>query len=434
MRYTLARVAEYTEGSKRTREVFPPAAVVNDVLAAPRPSLPILNGVVEVPVMTKAGTIRAMAGYDEAAGVAYEPPPGFTMPQVPLHPTPVEQAAAQMLLMSDLLGDFPFVSLVERTHALGLLLLPFLRECIDGPTPLHLIEKPMPGTGATLLVTTLLIPALGRPVPLTTQGRDEEETRKRLTSKLATGAAAMVFDNLHGRLDSAALSAVLTATRWEDRILGRSETVTLPVRTVWAATSNNATLSLELARRTVRIRLDAGCEMPWQRTTFAHPDLMGWALAHRGELVAAALTLCRAWVDAGRPKGPRRLGMFESWSDVVGGVLAVAGLDGFLTNADALYETADLEGQEHRAFIAAWWGAHGETKCTAAELVQLEPLPSRVADGKDTGRTRRLGNLLASLRDRHFRVPHGESTWAVRLEQAGDRDRAALWRLRVTNG
>jgi putative DNA primase/helicase len=357
------------------------------------------------------------------------------MPPVPAHPTPAEQSAALMFLMGDLLGDFPFVSLVERTHALGLLLLPFLRECIDGPTPLHVVDKPSPGTGATLLVTALLIPALGRPAALTTQGRDEEETRKRLTSKLVAGAPVMVLDNLHGRLDSASLSAVLTATTWEDRVLGRSETVTLPVRTIWAATSNNASLSLELARRSVRIRLDAGCAMPWQRTKFAHPDLVAWALEHRGELVAAALTLCRAWVDAGRPAGPKRLGMFEAWSDVVGGVLHVAGLHGFLSNVEELYETADLEGQEQRAFISSWWAAHAETRCTAAELVNLEPLPSHVAEGKETGRTRRLGNLLASLRDRHFPIQDCDVSRSVRREQAGDRDRAVLWRLRaVTNG
>jgi putative DNA primase/helicase len=394
--------------------------------------LPKLTGLVEVPVLTKAGTIRALPGYDAEAGIMYEPPPGFVLPDIPLHPTAAQTAAAAMLLCSELLGDFPFTSLVERTHALGLLLLPFLRECIDGPTPLHLIEKPMPGTGATLLVTVLLMPALGRSAPLTTQGRDEEEMRKRLTSKLATGAPVMVFDNLHGRLDSAALATALTATTWEDRILGRSETITLPVRAVWAATSNNASLSLELARRTVRMRLDAGCEMPWQRSTFRHPDLVGWAQAHRGELVAAALTLCRAWVDAGRPSGPRRLGMYETWSDVVGGVLAVAGFEGFLSNAEELYASADLDGQEHRAFIAAWWTAHGEARCTAAELVNIEPLPSRVEDGKDTGRTRRLGNLLASLRDRHFSVLVGETSRSVRLEHAGEnRDGVALWRLKV---
>jgi putative DNA primase/helicase len=61
--------------------VFPPAAVVNDVLASPQPSLPILTGIVEVPVLTKAGTIRALAGYDEQAALPTNPRTASRCPQ-----------------------------------------------------------------------------------------------------------------------------------------------------------------------------------------------------------------------------------------------------------------------------------------------------------------------------------------------------------------
>ena len=37
----------------------------------------------------------------------------------------------------ELLGDFPFTGDAERPHAVGFLLLPFLRELVDGPTPIH---------------------------------------------------------------------------------------------------------------------------------------------------------------------------------------------------------------------------------------------------------------------------------------------------------
>jgi hypothetical protein len=37
MRYVMARVGLYLEGVRKPREVFPPAAVVNDVLAVPAP-------------------------------------------------------------------------------------------------------------------------------------------------------------------------------------------------------------------------------------------------------------------------------------------------------------------------------------------------------------------------------------------------------------
>jgi hypothetical protein len=203
---------------------------------------------------------------------------------------------------------------------------------------------------------------------------------------------------------------------------------TFPVTTIWAATSNNASLTLELARRSVRMRLDATTERPWQRTGFRHPDLMAWTLAHRPALVAAALTMGRAWIDAGRPSGPRMLGMFESWARVVGGILTVAGLEGFLSNLDDVYETADRDGAELRAFVAAWWAVHGSERRAAADLVTLEPLPDRVAE-KETGRTRRLGNLLADLRDRQFTVAVDDARMTVKVEHAGEYQGTARWRL-----
>ena len=37
--------------------------------------------------------------------------------------------------------------------------------------------------------------------------------------------------------------------------------------------------------------------------------------ANRGQLVWAALTLCQAWVAAGKPPGKETLGMFEAWAE-----------------------------------------------------------------------------------------------------------------------
>ena len=75
------------------------------------------------------------------------------------------------------------------------------------------------------------------------------------------------------------------------------------------ASGNNTRLSRELIRRTLWCRLDAKVDAPWERQGFRHPNLTLWAKAHRGELVGAALTLCQAWIAAGRPVGKRTLGM-----------------------------------------------------------------------------------------------------------------------------
>ena len=127
-----------------------------------------------------------------------------------------------------------------------------------------------------------------------TEGRDEEEWRKRITATLRTGPAAVVIDNIRHRLDSSALSSAITTPCWEDRVLGASETLRARVRCAWIGTGNNPALSGEMARRTVRIRLDAKVDRPWLREGFRHPNLRGWVAERRGDIIDAVLTLCRA--------------------------------------------------------------------------------------------------------------------------------------------
>src|SRR5262249_61644492 len=101
-----------------------------------------------------------------------------------------------------------------------------------------------------------------------------------------------------------------------------------------------------LARRGYWVRLNARLQQPWKRTAFRHPDLFEWAVERRGDILAALLTLARAYFAAGRPR-PKlavpTIGGFSSWARMVGGTLAHAGIQGFLTNLDALYEQVDEE-------------------------------------------------------------------------------------------
>jgi putative DNA primase/helicase len=62
------------------------------------------------------------------------------------------------------LQDFPFVEDADRAHTIALFLLPFVRELIEGPTPLHLIHKPAPGTGGSLLAQAINLAATGAPL------------------------------------------------------------------------------------------------------------------------------------------------------------------------------------------------------------------------------------------------------------------------------
>jgi putative DNA primase/helicase len=163
----------------------------------------------------------------------------------------------------------------SKAHALAAMLLPFVRDLIVGPTPLHLLEAPTPGTGKGLLADVICIPATGRGATVMAEGQNDEEWRKRITASLIKGPVFILLDNLRRRLTSGSLAAALTSVTWEDRRLGVSEIITAPNRAVWLATGNNVALSDEIARRTVLIRLDAKIDMPWKRTVFRHSDLKG---------------------------------------------------------------------------------------------------------------------------------------------------------------
>src|SRR5262249_20438611 len=148
-----------------------------------------------------------------------------------------------------LLRDFPFVSDADRAGAIAALLEPFARELISGPLPAHVVESPGPGSGKGLLADMIVLPALGGHVGMITEAREDDEWRKRITSELLAGQAAIRIDNVRRQLSSGALAAALTTGVWGDRKLGRNEAVRVAVRCSWLITGNNVAVSTEIARR-----------------------------------------------------------------------------------------------------------------------------------------------------------------------------------------
>jgi putative DNA primase/helicase len=405
----------------------PPADLMHDMLATPNPPLPPLTRLVQAPVFAPDGTLQTEPGYHPAGSTYYEPAGPLTIADIASHPTTSGVQDARSLLMDDLLGDFPFEGDADKAHALSLLLLPFSRDLIDGSTPLHLLEAPSPGTGKGLLVDACLFPGVGASSGVTTEARDDDEWRKKLTTELLSGKPVIHFDNILRPLTSGHLAAVLTTPMWRDRRLGQSNMISVPVRCLFVATANNPTMSTEIARRTVRIRLDSRTDRPWQRSpnTFRHPQLLQWARDNRARLIHASLTLIQAWLAAGRPSANSRpLGSFEQWSAVIGGILQLAGVPGFLGNVDALYERVDAEGARWRAFTAAWWDKFEESPRGTAELF---PIAEGADDFELRGSTEKaqrtsFGKQLSAQQDRIF----GE----FRIESAGKEHQAARWRLR----
>ena len=266
-----------------------------------------------------------------------------------------------------------------------------------------LIDAPARGTGKGLLSDLLSIIALGHVADVGILPKSEEEVRKGITSLLIDGRSMIHYDNVT-EMTSSNLCAVLTTTRWTDRILSHSKMASLPNQATWIATGNNVALSDEMARRVVLCRLNANEERPEERKGFRH-ELPGWALAHRPELISACLSMVSAWATAGRPEGTEELGRFESWAHVLGGILKVAEVPGFLENRNSVY-AADAEVQEWAVFCTSWWQQFGDRPVTAKELFEIaksnKTLLTIWAGRSELGAYQRIGKALLKHRDRVF--------------------------------
>lgn len=407
----LLRIADWIRVSEQGEaDAVPPKDVSNDMLAFPEERLPELEAVVSTPIFDQRGTLVATPGYHASARLWFHERPDFRLPApVPEKPSEAETYAARQLLTEDLLQGFPFVKRSDLAHALAAVILPFARRLVSGCTPLHLLEAPSPGSGKGLLADAVAMVATGASCRTATITDNEEETKKEITSLLSTAPQVVLLDNVRDGLDSAQLAAAVTADPWLDRPFGQNvRMVELPNKAIWLVTANNPSLSLEMARRCIRVRIDAKTDRPWERpkSTFKHPKLREWVLENRPRLVHAALTLVRAWLVAGRPSGARTLGSFESWASVIGGILDVALVPGFLDDCEQLYEAADLDGADWRAFCAAWWERFQNLPVKPAELLKLALakglLNGVLGDKSERSQGIRLGKALQRMRDRQF--------------------------------
>lgn len=426
MSHISARTAWWHKSTEKhgLTEQFPLERVMKDMLAEPEKPLPQLRRIVAAPVFGDDGTLSTQPGYNPTSGNYYADA-GLKLAGVPQRPSDADMAAAKSLLLDDLLGDFPFVGPSERAHALSLLLNPFIRDLIPGPTPMYLIEAPTAGTGKGLLAEMAMLPALGRSAALMPPSVNEEETRKRITASLMTLPEAVLLDNIARGLDSPSLAAALTAPVWTDRVLGRSESRSIRVRCTWIATGNNPSRSNEMSRRIIRIRLDSQTERPEERRDFRIPNLPRWAKAHRAELVHAALTLVQGWLARDSPLTDQRLGSYDDWAQIHSGILECCGVDGFLANRRESALLAVSEDAAWMQFTAEWWEKHRDQLVTAAAIFEIAreipefPLGSAPSD---RGQRIAFGRAMSHNRDRIFN--------GFQVEYVGTAQRAAQYRLR----
>ena len=388
------------------QDVNPPRDLCQNYLShSGRFGVPLLEAVRAVPFFAADATYCGATGYYESARVFLDLPTGFNLPDTT--PTPENIAAAKRLLLEKVLGEVAFEDESSRAHALALMILPFVRDMIKGVTPLHLWDAPDRGSGKTYGAGLCVAP-FAQPRP-TTEKDDKAEWRKALFTELLEGASHIFIDNVKSSLNSGALDAMITSPVVSERVLGSQKSATVPVRCVWVATSNNAQLTADITTRTVVIRLDPNIENPDLRQFKNDPEKFIWD--NRPAVCGAIITLVRAWIDAGRPayKGSNKI-RFKEWRAVIGGILDVVKVPGFLDNAKKQRELLSSEsGGEWGEFAEAWHEKHGESFVAGADLIPIaEKFPSiEAVFGKAETLSQKSMKLLKAIGHRRDRVFSG---------------------------
>lgn len=328
--------------------------------------LPVLSGLARQPYLRPDGSLMTAAGYDPSSGMfgvfdARE----FSIPDNPS----LADAKAALALLQDLLTEFSFPRETDLAAALSAMLTAAVRPSLPHAPMFH-ARAHMVGSGKSYLcelITAFATPQRGTP---TTFPADDEECRKLLLAELLRAPAVIEFDNLTSDLVAhKSLCTALTSEHMSGRILGVSKTATVSTRVLFLSSGNNVGPVQDMTRRCISIHLDPGCEVPAARS-FRRPELVRDVLRERGRYVAAALTIVRAWIVAGRPKADcKSMAGYGDWSDLCRQPLLWLGLaDATESVFEAMAEDPDRETLDR--LLTAWQSAFGKTPAMIRDAVK----------------------------------------------------------------
>jgi hypothetical protein len=402
--------------------------------------LPMLVGVVNCPQFMANVEVMAEPGFNPATGIFYDAR-GVSFPPIPLSPTKADALTA-LIKLERLYITFHFASEQDRAVALSLVLTLLSRTGME-TAPLHAFDAPIAGSGKSKLVSIASIIATGHDAGVIAQGYTSEEFEKRLATQLMKGKQLIAIDNCNAPLDGDLLNQALTQSTLEMRILGESRDIVARCAVVPTATGNNLVVVGDLTRRSLIGRLDPKTERP-ELEQFKY-DPISDAKANRGELVAAALTILKAYHAAGRPKRLPQLQGFADWSDIVRSALVWLGVDDPVNTQEILRRNDPKRASLIRV-AEAWRTMFGSQQMTVSDAVaQAEERTTVGASGGDkwvianpnihealmsvAGRARAinpevLGKYLGKSKEQVIKLDDGA---LVRFEQPSTRHGVAVW-------
>ncbi len=371
---------------ERREDVAIPARVTKLVLSSiVGATLAPLNGIAYGPRIEQGGTIRSDPGYDAGSGIFHHVTVAVTVPNRATR----RAAEAAFRRLRKRLRTFPFADSirvkVDHSEELvvdidqppgadeSIYLTALLTAACRPSLPLVpglLIGAPYAtgsGSGKGLMVRFVAEVAYGLSPTAMTTGERGEEFEKRLASALMKATPIILLDNVNAtELRSNLLASVITENPAEVRVLGTSTLVQLNSSAFICVTGNGLSVTEDLRRRFLEVRLNPGVENPEARSFTG--DFLAETRRDRGEILSDVLTIVTWGMQQGDdlPRG-RPLGSFEQWGRMCRDPLLALGCK------DAVEEMASRKaGDSERIWLAelfeTWWNHHGNRRVTGKEL------------------------------------------------------------------
>jgi putative DNA primase/helicase len=437
----LGRVARFQTYDRRRKDWIDKDCpnVIGETLLAREGTwnVPVLLGVVHIPQLRADGSLLTTPGYDPQTQLLFKPD-GEHFPDITDQPTQ-EDAQRAMETVKQAIATFPFKTEADRSVALSLLLTGVCRRTLDF-APLHAITSPAAGTGKSLLIDLASILLSGQPAPVLSAEIDAAEFEKRLGSSLMAGDAVISFDNCSKPLDQGLLCQALSQSRLNLRLLGYSQNRDVTMSALLTATGNNLILQGDLPRRSLRCEIDAKVERPELRV-FPGAHIQTEFRRRRGELVAALLTILRAYHVAVPLPERTPLGGFEMWSHWVRDALIWLGCADPCSTIE-LIRAGNPERERHEAVVLAWRDHFGlSTIVTVRDLIEASTPGQYVLQQPST--SQRLYDALHAVAEDHrhhgsisndrlgrwLGKVNGKFEKGLRIVRIGSRNGYPLWEL-----
>ena len=367
--YMLTKHAAICEAYNGTLKAIVPIDPPKDILVGlcelGHWPFPRVRGIISAPTLRPDGSVLEAKGWDRLTGLWLEPPKDFKLPLIAECPTRGEAEEALQLFEALLVG-FPFVGDLDKAVAVSAILTAVLRGAFD-LAPMCLFSAHEAGTGKSYLVDLISTIVSGRPCPVITFAKDENEMEKRLGSLLLEGCSMFSLDNCSNDLTGDTLCQMLSQTLVKPRILGLSETPECEWRGTLFATGNNIGFRGDMARRGLTCNLDAQWERPEQRAFEFNP--IERVMKDRGVYLAAAITIARAYLSSGGKVDCSPLGTYGEWSRFVREPLIWLGMEDPVKSQEQAVAN-DPERENCRALIAEWKEHVGLRPIKVAQLIE----------------------------------------------------------------